>query len=200
MTSWRGQFQAMKQPGTSILTSRLRLCALQEEDCSDRYVAWLQDDNVTRFLEARWSRHDKYSLGAYVAECLAAEDVLLLKIERRDSRQHIGNIKLGPIDNNHLCGEVGYFIGDLESWGCGYASEAVSAVVDWAFEACEIWRLSAGCYYSNMGSVRVLEKAGFVLEGRERQSRIAQFGDREDVLRFGVLRSDRGHVRFAGPE
>ncbi|MEY8213728.1 MAG: hypothetical protein RPR97_04495 [Colwellia sp.] len=39
--------------------------------------------------------------------------------------EHIGNIKIGAIKNNHRVGSVSLFIGDKKSWGQGLASQAI---------------------------------------------------------------------------
>ena len=51
-------------------------------------------------------------------------------------------------------------------WGQGFASEAVKAIVDWAFSQSEIYRVWATCHPENIASVRVLQKAGLQFETR----------------------------------
>lgn len=48
----------------------------------------------------------------------------------------------------------------------GYASEALSAVLSYAFDQCRLARVTAECRHDNTGSIRVLEKAG-MLRARE---------------------------------
>lgn len=64
--------------------------------------------------------------------------------------------------------DLGYALAK-RSWGQGYASEAVQAVVDWAFRQGEIFRVWAVCYVENAASARVLEKVGMQREGRLRR-------------------------------
>jgi len=63
--------------------------------------------------------------------------------------------------------EVGYWLGQ-PFWGRGIATEALRAVTDYAFRTLDICRLEAGVFDWNPASARVLEKAGYVLEGRSR--------------------------------
>jgi RimJ/RimL family protein N-acetyltransferase len=65
--------------------------------------------------------------------------------------------------------ELGYWLG-REHWGRGIATEVVRAVSDWAFNNLDIARLYAGVFESNTASARVLEKAGFLYEGRLRKA------------------------------
>ena len=61
--------------------------------------------------------------------------------------------------------EIGY--GVAEDWrGCGYATEAVAALVDWALKQSGVMRVTAETGPSNIASRRVLEKAGFVRTGK----------------------------------
>ena len=65
--------------------------------------------------------------------------------------------------------EIGYWLGQ-PFWERGIATEAVRAVVDYAFATFDLGRLYAGVFDWNPASARVLEKAGFTLEGRLRNA------------------------------
>jgi RimJ/RimL family protein N-acetyltransferase len=65
--------------------------------------------------------------------------------------------------------EFGYWLSP-DYWGRGIMSSVLRAVVDYAFETFEINRLWAGAFVWNPGSVRVLEKAGFVFEAQFKES------------------------------
>jgi RimJ/RimL family protein N-acetyltransferase len=50
-------------------------------------------------------------------------------------------------------------------WGQGYMPEAVQALTQWALDQPDIYRVWAVCDVENIGSARVLEKAGWTREG-----------------------------------
>jgi RimJ/RimL family protein N-acetyltransferase len=60
--------------------------------------------------------------------------------------------------------EIGYWLGSAY-WGQGYATEAVHAVIDYAFDDCGHDALQAGARVTNPASRRVLEKCGFQWTG-----------------------------------
>lgn len=60
--------------------------------------------------------------------------------------------------------EIGYWLGPAH-WGHGYATEAVHAVIDYAFDDCGHDALQAGARVTNPASRRVLEKCGFQWTG-----------------------------------
>lgn len=79
--------------------------------------------------------------------------------------QLAGSIGLYRKDNIHrLTAELGYYIGE-EFWGKGVMTQAVRQACDTVFTSTDIVRIFAEPYATNMASCRVLEKAGFRLEG-----------------------------------
>jgi ribosomal-protein-alanine N-acetyltransferase len=85
-------------------------------------------------------------------------------------------------------GEIGYWLG-VNHWGQGIATEAVRAVSDWAFASLGLKRLFAGVFDWNPASARVLEKAGYTLEGRLR-SAVVKAGHNMDQFIYGRLAGD----------
>ena len=95
------------------------------------------------------------------------------------------SIRLGE-DVYRRSAEIGYWLGE-PFWGRGIAGEALRAVTDHAFATFDVIRLEAGVFGWNPASARVLEKAGYTLEGRLRQA-IIKDGRLTDRLLYGLLR------------
>jgi RimJ/RimL family protein N-acetyltransferase len=74
-------------------------------------------------------------------------------------------------DVERVSAELGYFLGEA-FWGRGIMTEAVAAVTRHAVAAHGLTRVYALPFEFNTASCRVLEKAGFRLEGRLRRSAI----------------------------
>jgi RimJ/RimL family protein N-acetyltransferase len=68
------------------------------------------------------------------------------------------------IMNQEQGGELGYWLG-VPYWGKGYATEALHAVIDYAFTDLGHEALQAGARVTNPASRRVLEKCGFQWTG-----------------------------------
>ena len=82
----------------------------------------------------------------------------------------VGGIGLRPGEDVHRhTAEFGYWLGE-EFWGRGIMTEIVPAFVDYSFKEFSLKRIFAMPHSSNPASVRVLEKAGFVFEGRLRKN------------------------------
>ena len=74
----------------------------------------------------------------------------------------IGAVGLGTLDGP--APEIGYWLG-AAYWGKGYATEAVRAVIDYAFTELDHEALQAGARVTNPASRRILEKCGFQWTG-----------------------------------
>lgn len=146
---------------------RIILRTLKPEDATARYAAWLNDPVINRYLEIRFRRHTVPGIRKYIKEVSGDKDTVFLAIML--GKLHIGNIKLGPIDNNHRVGDIGIVIGEKSCWGKGYATEAVKLLSDYAFRKLKLHKLTAGAYLDNVGSSKAFLKAGFFEEGIRRK-------------------------------
>src|SRR4029450_1088740 len=72
-------------------------------------------------------------------------------------------------DEEYRSAEIGYWLGE-EFWGRGIATEVLIAVTEYAFSRFDLCRLYAHVFEWDVSSARVLEKAGYALEGRMRKS------------------------------
>jgi RimJ/RimL family protein N-acetyltransferase len=79
-------------------------------------------------------------------------------------------------DVHRRSAEIGYWLGE-EHWGIGLMTEVVTSFSDELLATTDLVRLFATPFASNDASNRVLEKAGFVSEGRLRKSVV-----KEDVI------------------
>lgn len=168
---------------------RLFLREVRPSDVTERYYGWMTDPEVYQFLESRFLPISQELLRDYVTSKLGDRNNAFFAIVTRQDDQHIGNIKLGPIDWVHRTADIGLLIGDRACWGKGYATEAIGLVVRYAFDLLNLRRLTAGCYDENVGSAKAFEKCGFQVEGRLRQHRFSR-GAYSDVLLLGLVRGE----------
>lgn len=90
------------------------------------------------------------------------------------------------LDVGYRSAEIGYWLGE-EFWGRGIATEAVIAITNHAFASHDLCRLYAFVFEWNKRSARVLEKAGYVMEGRLRKS-VTKAGRTIDQLMYAIIR------------
>ena len=144
-------------------TARLILRPIAADDAGPIFDSYAQDPTVTRFLI--WRPHR--SLGdteAYVARCIASpsdvsQTYVLTNREDGDLR---GAFALRQAAPHRL--DFGYILA-RSWWGRGLMTEVLTEVVEWALSQPPVFRIGAVCDVENVGSARVMEKAGLVREG-----------------------------------
>lgn len=160
---------------------------------------YTSDSEVTRW--STWGPNTLAQTTAFVEDAAQAH----LAVERSAyslaavlEGKAIGSVAIWITDPHDHNGELGYTF-HRAHWGKGYATEAVGWLLEFGFETLQLERISATCHPGNSGSIRVLEKGGFTLEGRLRSHRLVR-GDRRDSLLYSVLRDEHtGRLHSSGP-
>ncbi len=167
-------------------TPRLVLRALEPGD-APAIFAILADPETVRY----WSTPPMQSVAE--AEALIARDAQYIAegsgqrwaLCPREGGDTIGTISLFRFDEQSDRAEIGYVLA-RETWGKGFMSEALSAVIDYAFDTLHLRRLEADTDPRNEGSVKLLARMGFAREGLLRERWVVA-GEISDTLFSGLL-------------
>ncbi len=150
-------------PPVLLDTPRLRLRPPSLDDAGELFTEYTQDPEVTRYMT--WLPHKtEVETCAFLRRCVMALEqrtAVPWVIERRTDHRLLGVIELRP--EGHRA-SLGYVLGRAH-WGQGLMTEAARAVMDWAFEVPDIYRVWAVTDVDNVASARVLEKVGMTREG-----------------------------------
>jgi RimJ/RimL family protein N-acetyltransferase len=93
-------------------------------------------------------------------------------------------------DVERVSAEIGYWLGEA-FWRRGIVTDALIGVTRYVIDTHGFTRVFAMPFASNLGSCRVLEKAGYVLEGRLRRSAIKD-GRIIDQLQYAFTAAEPG--------
>ena len=171
---------------TPLDTPRLALRAPVEGDIPALFEIF-RDAEAMRY----WSRpemKDPAEAEALLREIernASGETFLQWGIARREDDLVIGTCTLHRINREHRRAELGYIL-RRDHWGRGLAREALTALLDHAFGMMALHRLEADIDPRNAGSIRLVERLGFTLEGRLRE-RYFVAGDIQDSAIYGLL-------------
>jgi [ribosomal protein S5]-alanine N-acetyltransferase len=169
--------------------SRVYLRPLEREDLNARYLSWLNDPEVTRYMETGTFPTTARDLEKFYDEVTGTRNQVILAVADKKSGQHIGNVKLGPIHWIHRCATFGIMIGDKKFWGKGVGIEATRLMVAYGFNRLNLRRIDLGVFADHDAAVRCYEKVGFQVEGRMREN-LFQEGKYVDRLWMALLRSE----------
>ena len=108
-------------------------------------------------------------------------------LEEKQSGHLIGDCGLNRIEADRRVAEIGFTI-MRRHWNSGFASEAVRALIGYAFGAFGLHRITASADPRNAASCRAMEKAGMTREAHYRQSLWFK-GEWADDVVYAILRS-----------
>lgn len=179
----------------SIITERLSLRLPQHSDYADWATLRRESAEFLTPWEPSWNgehltRKAFTNRVYWAARAFAQGSALPLFLIRRQDDMLLGamtldNIRRGPAQ----AGTAGYWIGHQFARQ-GYMSEAIKAVVHYAFAELDLSRIEAACLPENEASRGVLERSGFKYEGVA-QSYLQINGRWRNHVLYANLRNDR---------
>ena len=179
----------MKRGNPFFAGSQVYLRPLEKTDLNEQYLAWLNDPEVTRYLETGVFPATRQDLERFFESVTGSRSQVILAIVDKKSDRHIGNVKLGPIDWVHRRAVFGILIGEKKFWGRGIGQEVTHLAVEYAFLRLNLNRVSLGVFAEHKAGVRCYEKIGFRKEGLCRQD-LFRNGEYHDRLLMGLLRAE----------
>jgi diamine N-acetyltransferase len=158
-----------------------------ERDDIPRFVTWLSNARTTRTLailapfslvqEEGW--FDRMTAGQ-------GKELWHFVICRIEDDRPIGVIALDDLDLVNGSSPVGIFIGEPSERGRGYGTDAMRAILEFAFGSLRLERVWLDVYDFNTSAIHVYERVGFVREGLLRRA-VWREGEWADVVRMAIL-------------
>lgn len=186
-----------------IVGDTVYLRGLERSDLSGKMFQWANDSEVTQYMYMGTfpntidglDREYDILIGNTPAGLIQApgnpSHVALAIIDKKDDL-HIGNVGLYNISWLTGVAEVRIIIGEKSHWGGGFATEAYTLILRYAFDRLNLRRIFAGCRADHLASAKSLEKVGMVREGCQRQQFLRN-GQTYDIFLFGLLRHEFLH-------
>jgi ribosomal-protein-alanine N-acetyltransferase len=174
----------------SIVGERVRLREVDEDDFEATWTRWGSRTEFFRFLpiEQPTTLDEEHAWLASVINEARAVPRRQYQLGIDAAGGLVGMVRLGIDSERHRSADLGYGVGPDE-WGQGYATEAARLIVRFGFETLGLHRIWATHHPENLASRRVLDKLGFVEEGRRRDDRFVD-GAWYDSVVCSMLESD----------
>jgi RimJ/RimL family protein N-acetyltransferase len=125
----------------------------------------------------------------FFAARVVGPDALAMAVHVRATDRLIGTCAFSQLDGENGSALYHITIGEPDTWGNGYGTEATQLMVDHAFGSLGLHRVSLYVFEFNERAIKAYQRSGFVIEGRARES-IWRDGRWWDELAMSVLESD----------
>ena len=177
----------MKFP--NLETNRLHLRNISEIDVEFIYKHFADEDTSKYLLdeEPPETLEDAKGIIEWYNEPEKKNQNRWILVEK-EKNIPIGTCGFHCWDVDHNKAEIGYDL-QKEFWGKGYMREAIEAALKNAFQNMGLNRVQAEVYVENHNSTSILEKFGFVLEGRMREDTFFR-NEYYDHYRYSLLKND----------
>jgi ribosomal-protein-alanine N-acetyltransferase len=170
-------------------TKQLILRKIEPEDAKDLFE-FLSDVSVNQYMI-----HNPFENIVQVQrlingmqQCFESKQKIRWGIAKTGAKKIIGYCDYHVFDEANLIGEISFCLAK-EHWGQGIMNEAIRAVVRFGFEKLQLNRIEARSMPQNIGSLKVLEKAGFQKEGLIRQG-LLKNQTFYDLCLYSILKND----------
>jgi RimJ/RimL family protein N-acetyltransferase len=179
---WGGRLPTLKTP-------RLTLRSLSESDVVDVFAVF-SDPVVMRYWDGAMmtTLQDAMRYIDHIHRGFRRRELFQWGIADNETDAVLGTCTLTHYYPIHQRSEIGFALRQMR-WGQGLGSEAVTAVIRFAFDSLNLNRIEADVDPRNGRSLRLLERLGFQREGHLRE-RYYMYGERQDALMLGLLRSE----------
>ena len=173
----------------TIKTERLLLRRLKKEDVADMFE-YTSDAETVRLL--KWDAHSYIEQTMFFIENTLSDyeaarvNHFVWGIELTQNHKLIGSVRIFDIDFNDKKAEVSYILNALYS-NNGYMSEAVNAVIRYAFDSINLIRIQAKCVAENAVSEKVMIKCAMSFEGLFRKASFIK-GEHYDLKYYAITK------------
>jgi RimJ/RimL family protein N-acetyltransferase len=152
-----------------IIYKTYGLRPLTHDDVSDKYLSWLQDKEVTEFLEIRYHKFELDDLYDYIDSFVDNPNKYLFGVFDTENDNHIGNATLYNIKYPGKTFDLGLLIGEKDYWGKNPGLYTVLMLMKYAFEVLNLRKFVGGCYSEAIKSRFILKRILCEQEARIRQ-------------------------------
>lgn len=161
---------------------------LEEEDI-DLLYEWVNDQEVNLWASGSWPLstllNRELLRDRYLQESADGQRFAVLN----EKNVLIGTIGFRDFNIPARSASLFISIGDKNFWGKGYGTDALITFVRFLFSQWNLHRLSLDTWDGNTRAIKAYEKAGFQVEGRQREARYI-LGKYHDAILMGLLKKD----------
>jgi RimJ/RimL family protein N-acetyltransferase len=167
----------------------VRLTAIEDEDIST-IASWYSDPDFLRYFDKLPAYpKGKQDLLQWIRKARSSSNSFPFAVRSLESEAMIGYIELDNVQWWNGAATLGIGIGGEGNRGKGFGKEALSLILEFAFEELNLHRIQLNVFSYNEKAISLYEKAGFKREGVYREF-INRGGQRWDMYLYGILKPE----------
>lgn len=173
-----------------LVGEKIKLVPIEAERDSKLIANWRSNSEYLRLMDGDIALlFSIENIKKWLGENENSDKFAFFIIKDNASDSVIGEIGLSGFQGKHANAWVGISIGDPENWGKGFGTDAMKVILKYGFGILNLNHISLTVFEYNQRGVRSYEKAGFKVEGVQRQF-LHRDGRRWDMYRMGILKRE----------
>jgi len=158
------------------------------DDIRDHYIDWLNDHDVNQYISTRNNKQSLEEVSKYIGSFYDTIEQYIWGIYTLND-DLIGTVTLVEFDRDLCKAELGVMIGDTNYWGKSASEEAISMVLDYAFDVLELNKVTGRCYSTNIGMVFTLKSIGFEYNESFKSNHKTYDGKHSDIYTWFITKT-----------
>ncbi|MBI3750725.1 MAG: GNAT family N-acetyltransferase [Chloroflexi bacterium] len=150
---------------------------------------WYADPEVARLARYQDAPMRLDEIDRFFQVRAIGPDSLAMAIHVAGSDRLIGSCAFSQLDGDNGSAMYHITIGEKDTWGHGYGTEATALMLDHAFRALGLHRIALTVFEFNERAIRAYRRCGFTVEGRAREA-IWRDGHWWDEIQMSILGSE----------
>ena len=134
------------------------------------FQRWYADPEIARLARYQATPMRPEEIERFFAARVLGPEALAMAVHEKATDRLVGTCAFSQLDGENGSALYHITIGEADAWGKGYGTEATQLMVDHAFGTLGLHRIALYVFEFNERAIRAYKRAGFVVEGRSRES------------------------------
>jgi len=153
------------------------------------FLRWYSDRDVARLTRYQDGPMRQDEIERFFAARVVGPDSMALAVHERSTDRLIGTCAFSQLDGDNGSALYHITIGEKDTWGRGYGTEATMLMLEHAFATLGLHRIALSVFEFNERAIHSYRRCGFIVEGRAREA-IWRDGRWWDELTMSILESE----------
>lgn len=156
-----------------------------KEHITNEYISWLNDADVVRYSNQRFTQHTLQTSLNYLQTFSNTENIFLAVYLKNEAR-YVGTMRV-HFFAAHQVADIGIMIGDRTCWGRGVGGDAWHTLLNWLVDVAGIRKVTGGTLRCNSGMVKIMINSGMKPDGVRVAQNIVD-GQAQDAMFFSKFK------------
>lgn len=152
---------------------KVKLRIFKKNLIKKKYLNWMNDSDTSKYLINYNKKYNLKDIQKYVENLLNSKLDYLFSIHKNND-EHIGNLRLGPINPKTNTIRFGMMIGNKKNWGKGIGSQVMEFTIKKSFKENDFDKIILSVSDKNIAAIKLYEKFKFKIDKRYKIKKIGK--------------------------